>query len=784
MSHYDNAIDQLRAYGLIPRDATFIVDGVRHRCRVEGEGRENRGWYCLHEWRAGNGETYVVGSFGVWHGNDPGTQKIKLAKGAQLSPEERAAITARLAEDRKRAQAARDREAAEAARQASRVWAAALTIEPPGGVTDYLTRKGVQSYGLRYTESGALVIPLQSGDGRTHGLQFILPSTHPRRKKTGRDKEYWPAGMAKQGHYHLIGNPGVRGICLVAEGYATAATLHAATGLPVAVAFDANNMLPVAAALKKNFRGVRLLLCGDDDYLTDGNPGASAAQAAAFAVEGAWVLPEFPADRGGKKLTDYNDLQHFPSGGLQLVRAQINAKLATLAWAIVPGAEVRASQTGGEGNAHDPLKPLLQVDEAVPRFSLVYGSGGTMFDHQEARLIPKSDVLDICVDHAWREWKMRPDRSVVRIEEVGFDPAGKDPQIKCNLWNGWPTKPKAGSCDVLLELLRFLCSEEGGADTEKLYQWVLKWLAYPIQHPGAKMKTALIMHGPQGAGKNMFFEAVMAIYGSYGRVVDQSSIEDKFNDWASRKLFLIADEVVARAELYHTKNKIKGFITGDWIRINPKNITPYDERNHVNIIFLSNEALPLVIEKDDRRFTVIWTPAKLPQTFYQDVGDEIEHGGIAALHDFLLNLDLGDFKPWTLPHLTKAKDELIEMSLESTERFWYAWINEELDDIPVCPVKSEDLYELYRSWCGRVGIGNHASLHRLMGVIGKRVDAKKTQGRYLNGRSPTPTMATFIFPQGQTQPDGKNQTDWLTESVELFRFALSEWKKRGTSHGN
>ena len=62
------------------------------------------------------------------------------------------------------------------------------------------------------------------------------------------------------------------------------------------------------------------------------------------------------------------------------------------------------------------------------------------------------------------------------------------------------------------------------------------------------MKTALIMHGPQGAGKNMFFEAVMAIYGSYGRVVDQSSIEDKFNDWASRKLFLIAGPCVVESE--------------------------------------------------------------------------------------------------------------------------------------------------------------------------------------------------------------------------------------------
>ena len=67
----------------------------------------------------------------------------------------------------------------------------------------------------------------------------------------------------------------------------------------------------------------------------------------------------------------------------------------------------------------------------------------------------------------------------------------------------------------------------------------------PIQHPGAKLKSTIVVHGPQGTGKNLFFEALMRIYGEYGDVIDQSAVEDKFNDWASRKLFMIADEVVA-----------------------------------------------------------------------------------------------------------------------------------------------------------------------------------------------------------------------------------------------
>ena len=201
------------------------------------------------------------------------------------------------------------------------------------------------------------------------------------------------------------------------------------------------------------------------------------------------------------------------------------------------------------------------------RFALVYEMPETVFDAQEHKLVPLSSMRNLCINRGLhRQWMESRDKRVARTAEVGFDPTGAEAQIRCNLWGGWPTVPRAGGCETLLELLHYLCSSEKNAD--EVYQWVLKWLAYPVQHPGAKMRTALVLHGPQGTGKNMFFEAVMAIYGEYGRIVDQSAVEDKFNDWASRKLFLIADEVVARLELYHTKNKLKGLVTGTSIRIN------------------------------------------------------------------------------------------------------------------------------------------------------------------------------------------------------------------------
>lgn len=761
--NYDDVISQLTSAGLI---IDHLIIGKMRRCRVEGS-REKKGWYCIHEITKDDGDTLLVGSYGVWQGASNNATKIVL-RGQSLTDDQKQALKKRLADDRKRAEANRQKEIERAAQEADRVWRLAL----PTGESDYLVRKGVQPFGVRFTESGAIVIPMQDNSARVYGLQFILPSTHPRKKKTGRDKEFWPAGMAMKGHYFILGGSPHR-VLLIAEGYATAATLHQATGLPVAVAFNANNLLPVAENLRKRYRSVKILVCADDDYLTDGNPGATSAEAAALAVSGEWILPEFTVDRGGKKLTDFNDLQQLE--GLHVVQKQLEDTLQSLGW--LP---VDASQDASKKGAGVGLKSFLTVDEAVARYSLIYGASGTMYDHQEFQLIPKSDVLDICPDHMWREWKPHPERKVVRLNEVGFDPTERDSRITCNLWGGWPTKPKPGSCEILLDLLRHLCSGEETSNSDEIYRWVLKWLAYPIQNQGAKMRTALIFHGPQGAGKNLFFEAYAAIYGEYGRIIGQTEIDDKFNDWASRKLFMIADEVVARQELFHIKNKIKALITGETIRINPKNVTAHDERNHVNIVFLSNEIQPLVLEKDDRRFAVIWVPDKLSHNYYSDVAEEIAAGGIEALHDYLLKLDLGDFNEHSKPPMTQAKRDLIEINLESGQRFINDWIDHALG-ISVMPAESKDIYKLYQYWCRINGVSRPRELSQLVGSIARMRSWKKERKRIWANYtfSGDPYQATMIIPpedliETQKRQNNLSENKWLTECALDFRDLVNE----------
>src|SRR5690606_20253507 len=129
-------------------------------------------------------------------------------------------------------------------------------------------------------------------------------------------KRFMPGGRVK-GCYHAIGKPSGR--LVVCEGYATGATIHEDTGHAVAVAFNAGNLLPVVKALRGKFPCLTPVVAADDDWMTEGNPGLTAATAAAQAVGGLLAVPDFTGYPRGDKDTDFNDLHRL--AGMVEVRA-------------------------------------------------------------------------------------------------------------------------------------------------------------------------------------------------------------------------------------------------------------------------------------------------------------------------------------------------------------------------------------------------------------------------------------------------------------------------------
>ena len=777
-SNFDDVLGQLQAFGL-DVEAGDVVVGQRQRCRHKDGGKEKRGWFQLYELtKADNSGVLIVGSFGCFWGAENLVQKIELPKADRqaMTTDQLAAIKARIAEDKKRAEAEVKRKNAEAAKRAEIAWRKCL----PVGECAYLVRKGVEPYGARFSPSGNMVIPMLDAERRIHGLQVIYAE-----KKNGRDKDFWPAGLAKKSHFFLIGN--VDRILLIAEGFATAASLHKATGLPVAVAFDAGNLLPVALALHAKYKRANILICADDDYKTAGNPGVTAARNAALAVKGEVVFPAFAEERptDTKGPTDYNDLHLLE--GLHVVAQQVETHLAGLGWLVSARAArgESAAQGGGERSGRRQAAAVLELDVLVERFvPLDDGTGDYVFDAWTNKVAKKSQMLALLpAGVRGDDIKRHPfwiERGAYYLDQVGFDPAGKDSNCKLNTWQGWPMTPKAGKCELLLELLQYLCSADPNGHIA--FEWLLCWMAYPLQNPGAKMASAVIMHGPQGTGKSTVFQTLAKIYGDYSTVLNQRGLEDKFNsDWSDSKLFILAEEVVTRAEMWHIKNELKELVTGEWIRINPKNIAAYRQRNQVNICYLSNENQPLPLDNDDRRHLVIYTPQALPEAYYDEVFQELENGGAEAFYDYLLKLDISGFHPKKRPPMTEAKQKLIALSAASETRFVSEWILGDLG-LPVCPCLAGDLYTAYLKWCRANGEPRPRPSNQFFGAIAHQAGWEKKKARIFTSEMATATEPRpLVFPPSHvleaaqtSQPAGTQVSQWLTECVNKFAAAVKD----------
>lgn len=272
----------MRAAGLEPPDV--IEAGTLHR--FPGIGKRNgntAGWCKLFDDGLG-------GCFGDWSSGFSENWQAKHE--TPFSTVERGALKRHVAEAQAQFDSERRARQIEAAARAVAIWNAAA---PAPGDHAYLVRKSIQAHGARL-HNGALLIPMRDG-GELHSLQFIWPDG---------DKRFLAGGRVA-GCYFSIGNTqGAAALC-IAEGFATGATIHEATGHPVAVAFNAGNLKAVAQAMRARFPTLPLIVCADDDAGNEGNPGLTKASEAARAIGGLLAIPVFGLDRP-QGATDFNDM--------------------------------------------------------------------------------------------------------------------------------------------------------------------------------------------------------------------------------------------------------------------------------------------------------------------------------------------------------------------------------------------------------------------------------------------------------------------------------------------
>ena len=317
--------------GILFRDVP--VDGRWHETDVEGDRRgSSNGRIKLFP----DGEGGIVCN---WKG---ARRPFFVRDARELNGPERAEVVRKRRDAVQRSQGEEARCQAEAERKAQAIW---QTAELAPNDHPYLVDKRIKAHGARL-HKGALVIPLWL-DGELRSLQFIQPNG---------DKRFLAGGRVK-GCYFFIGTvKGASAVC-VAEGFGTAASIHAATGHPVAVAFNAGNLEEVAKIARHRFPDLPLILCADDDYRTADNPGLTMATAAAKVVGARLAVPDFGRDRP-EGATDFNDM--LTARGIEEVRRAIGGAKE--------GRQMSREQPDPPGPDIGQVKePPAYLDDGLPR---------------------------------------------------------------------------------------------------------------------------------------------------------------------------------------------------------------------------------------------------------------------------------------------------------------------------------------------------------------------------------------------------------------------------------
>ena len=353
---------------ILPALGVKVIKNRHQACPVCGgsdrfrfDDKEGRGtWFC-NQCGAGDGLKLVEKVFDV--SSSEAAQKVNAVTGnlPPVAPEAIAAAETETDADRK---------------TAAELAAKLMEKTRPATGNAYLTRKGFpgreslmftathKTGGVTY-RAGDVVVPLHDETGALVNLQLINPDGLKRTLKGGQVK----------GTCHTIeGQKQAGKRQWIAEGYATALTVHHLTGETVMVALSSVNLLSLASLVRQKHPACQIVLAADRDLNGDGQTRAAAA---AQACEGTVALPPV--------FGDWNDA--FMQNGEEATRKAIYDAIRPVAespFTTMSEAEFTAMSTSEKAmRVHEHYGEALAVD-----------ANGQLLSRYEAgiwKIIPPSD---------------------------------------------------------------------------------------------------------------------------------------------------------------------------------------------------------------------------------------------------------------------------------------------------------------------------------------------------------------------------------------------------------
>ena len=243
-------------------------------------------------------------------------------------------------------------------------------------------------------------------------------------------------------------------------------------------------------------------------------------------------------------------------------------------------------------------------------------------------------------------WLSHRDRQQYR--GVLFKPGAPGVVNEClNLWQGWGVEAIAGDWGLIRKHVYKVVA--GG--NKEFGDYVVRWIAWAIQHPDRHAEAALVLIGLKGVGKGTLVRCLRRIFGVHAfQVTSQEEVIGKFNAHLQDCVLFIADEAYWGGDK-RCVGRLQGMITEGTLPLERKGIDMVQVPNYLHVMMLAEPGWVIPAGKYERRYAALAVaPVKRgDKEYFRALHKQIDEGGVEAMFYDLRRMDLGDWHPRDIP---------------------------------------------------------------------------------------------------------------------------------------
>lgn len=333
-----------------------------------------------------------------------------------------------------------------------------------------------------------------------------------------------------------------------------------------------------------------------------------------------------------------------------------------------------------EGGYYTPDEGMQKMNE---RYSLVNESGQvTIFKKTMDGSLERTDekslkisLANVYVSHPsdknksipiYPFWLKNPDRpaeksAVFKIQ----DNVGPN---EYNFYRGFGVTRQVGRNKIrkiLSHIWKIICKK----DRQK-FKYLIMWLGWGVQNPDCAAEVAVVIKSSkEGGGKSTLSKIMMNIYGSHGKLIDDSEqLLGKHAD--NENVLFIAVEEAFFAGDPRNADKIKSRLTAQWIVVERKYQMARQVTNRMKAILTTNHEWAIPAGEEARRWFVVEASNEMVGQlhYFEALNSDLKSGGDAQFLDFLLSINLKNWHPRNVPKTLELAQQQI-LSAQPVERW-------------------------------------------------------------------------------------------------------------------